>query len=235
MSVSELVFNWPNILVIAVGLGLTLWNYKKYENTKSRSLLNCLPGVWTSLGILGTFVSICWSLYNIGGDVNSYENAENIGKTVAEISANSAQNIEIKELIRKLVPAFTTSIIGLIGALAVTLHAKYKFAREESLESDKLGKVSPEESIHKIAEYAKQTAEYAKGIAEYAKKQDDRWGRIDDYYKEVVHYLWLINCHGSIDNETLREIKDKLVSQITEIDRRMYEIEQKQVHNSGEK
>lgn len=91
------------------------------------------------------------------------------------------------------------------------------------------------DTIYETAERAKQTAEYAKGIAEYAKKQDDRWRQIDDYYKEVVRYLWLINCHGSRDNETLREIKDDLVSQITKIDRRMYEIEQKQVHNSGEK
>ena len=33
-----------------------------YRFTKSRQLLNSLPGLFTSLGLLGTFVAICNSL-----------------------------------------------------------------------------------------------------------------------------------------------------------------------------
>lgn len=62
----ELIFNIPNILVVAVGGYAWYWCNKKYEETKSRALLNCIPGIFTSLGLLGTFCAICWSLHGLG-------------------------------------------------------------------------------------------------------------------------------------------------------------------------
>ena len=93
----SLIINWWNIVVLALGLIATFWCNNKYNETKSRPLLTSLPGVWTSLGLLGTFLAICMSLHDV-------KTAEGV-------------NADILELIMSLVPAFTTSIIGLVGAL----------------------------------------------------------------------------------------------------------------------
>lgn len=62
----NLFFNLANFYyVILPGGAISLICYRKYKKTHSRALLNCLPGVFTSLGLLGTFVSICLSLGGI--------------------------------------------------------------------------------------------------------------------------------------------------------------------------
>ena len=68
-------------VVITVIFGLI------YYKNRSRQLLNSLPGLFTSLGLLGTFVAICNSL----GDINQ-------------------DSLEIDTIIRNLVPAFTSYI-----------------------------------------------------------------------------------------------------------------------------
>ena len=55
------------------------------------------------------------------------------------------------KIISELIPAFTTSIIGLVGALVVTLWAKKKFAEEEIEDNSRLGNTTPEEYIRDIA------------------------------------------------------------------------------------
>ena len=127
----SLIINWWNIVVLALGLIATFWCNNKYNETKSRPLLTSLPGVWTSLGLLGTFLAICLSLHDV-------KTAEGI-------------NADILELIRSLVPAFTTSIIGLVGALVVTIWSKVKFAQEEVEDNSKLGNMTPEEYIRDTA------------------------------------------------------------------------------------
>ena len=88
-----LIFNLPNFLVI-VGGGFTwYWCNKKYKSTKSHALLNCIPGVFTSLGLLGTFWSICYSLHGLGGV--QPELIDNTGKTLAEVQAAGSRNIDI--------------------------------------------------------------------------------------------------------------------------------------------
>ena len=111
----SLIINWWNIVVLALGLVATFWCNNKYNESKSRPLLTSLPGVWTSLGLLGTFLAICISLHNV--------------------KTTGGEDLDILELIRKLVPAFTTSIIGLVGALVVTIWSKIKFAEEEVIEN----------------------------------------------------------------------------------------------------
>ena len=104
-----LIFNLPNFLVI-VGGGFTwFWCNKKYKNTKSHALLNCIPGVFTSLGLLGTFWSICYSLHGLGGV--QPELIDNTGKTLAEVQAAGSRNIDIMNIISELIPAFTSSIL----------------------------------------------------------------------------------------------------------------------------
>lgn len=45
----ELIFNWPNGIVLVFGLIASIVCNNKYKKTKSRALLNCVPGIFTSL------------------------------------------------------------------------------------------------------------------------------------------------------------------------------------------
>ena len=129
----DLILNGYNIAVLLIGGGISWWFYNAYKKTRSRALLNSLPGVFTSLGLLCTFISICASLYNI--DINI---ADDTGKGIINI-------------IKKLIPAFTSSIVGLVCALAATVWAKWVFSKEEAVENERLLNRSPEEYIQDIA------------------------------------------------------------------------------------
>lgn len=131
-KITDLLFNTPNKIVFIWGAIISALCYYFYRHTKSRPLLSCLPGVWTSLGLLGTFFSICIS-FNALPD---------------------PQNINIHDFIKQVIPAFTTSIEGLIFALITTVWAKIKFAKEDSEESEHLDNTSPEEYIRHIAQRA---------------------------------------------------------------------------------
>lgn len=61
-----------------------------------------------------------------------------------------SQNFEITTIINDLVPAFTTSIAGIMGAIAVTIYNKFAFAKQDAESEKLLG--SPEENIHKMTE-----------------------------------------------------------------------------------
>ena len=54
-----------NILVFIGGAIISAFCYYCYRHTKSRPLLSCIPGVFTSLGLLGTFSSIWYSLRDL--------------------------------------------------------------------------------------------------------------------------------------------------------------------------
>lgn len=145
----ELIFNWPNGIVLVFGLIASIVCNKKYKKTKSRALLNCVPGIFTSLGLLGTFCAICWSLYGLGDAPT--EAIDQTGKTLKEVKLAGGQNIDIMKIISELIPAFTTSIIGLVGALLATIYAKWVFANEDANTDKELKNVSPEEYIRDIA------------------------------------------------------------------------------------
>lgn len=103
-----------NILTILVGLLITGGLYRQYRHTGSRQLLNYIPNVWTSLGILGTFCCIVYAL-----------------------SPSESKEIDwndINTLVKKIIPAFGTSIIGIIGAIATSVIAKIFFAYEDKEE-----------------------------------------------------------------------------------------------------
>ncbi len=108
---TEIEFKWLTepLAVLLTGKGVfivsiviaVIFGFIYYKN-RSRQLLNSLPGLFTSLGLLGTFVAICNSL----GDINQ-------------------DSLEIDTIIRNLVPAFTSSIAGLISAFIATAGCKY--------------------------------------------------------------------------------------------------------------
>lgn len=160
---TDLVINWWNAGVIVAG-SLTTWFCKnKYKETKSRPLLNCLPGVWTSLGLLGTFLSLCVTLHNVPrqnsndteketantqttGKPNSQDKNSQTQAETTIVTSSQNKEFDINNVIDGLAPAFTTSIIGLIGALIISVYTKEIFAKEDTKEDKKLG-LSPEEYL----------------------------------------------------------------------------------------
>lgn len=134
--------------MLVIGIGLYAWRKFKniYQETKSRQLLNSVPGIFTSLGIFFTFVSICISLGGIS-DVPTVTN--NVGKTVEDAQNN---DVDIIQIIGDLIPAFTTSIWGIIFALWTNYKSRKMFAYEDKAYDEKHH--TPEENIEFIRQAA---------------------------------------------------------------------------------
>lgn len=98
-----------------------------YKKNKSRQLLNSLPGLFTSLGLLGTFVAIINSLGTINEDT-----------------------LEIDVIIRNLVPAFTSSVAGLICAFIATAGCKIWYSFEDRKLDEKVDNKVPEECLYDL-------------------------------------------------------------------------------------
>lgn len=106
-----------NYWVCGIGLGVTiLLIILYYQWVKSKQLLNYIPSIWTSLGILGTFIAIY--------------------KTLGVGNTNTLSDVDT--LVRNIVPAFTTSIYGIIGAIVTSIIIKLIYASEEKSESDEI-------------------------------------------------------------------------------------------------
>lgn len=210
----DLIFNWWNFVVFFIGLGATIWCNKKYDETKSRPLLTSLPGVWTSLGLLGTFCSICFSLH--------------------DLHINGEQKLDIIEIIKNLIPAFTTSIIGLVGALFVTIWSKLKFAKEEVEENSKLKNMTPEEYIRDISAYTKEIT-YNKSILN---KHNELLTELITLHKEEEkrnsEYNDRLNNNISHQSEILKDFIDGFVERMDDIFTQMRGSIQQQVENFGE-
>lgn len=88
---------------------LFVWQSKKQSSTR---LLHWLPSLWTSAGILGTFVSIYFGLQNLPDD------------------------IPLNELVDRVVPAFSTSIIGVGMSILISGIVKLIDSSIEKKEED---------------------------------------------------------------------------------------------------
>lgn len=104
-----------NLIVILIGLLITSVFFILYfAKLRSKQLLNYVPNVWTSLGILGTFIAIVVSLDSSGTSSLS----------------------DVDTLVKNIIPAFTTSIIGIIGAVVCSIAIKIIYAYEEKEEDE---------------------------------------------------------------------------------------------------
>lgn len=169
-----------------------------YRRNKSRQLLNSLPGLFTSLGLLGTFVAICNSL----GDIHE-------------------DSLEIDVIIRNLIPAFTSSIAGLISAFIATAACKIFYSYEDKKLDDKVNRMSPEECLYDISkqltkqesqnkEYndrlnstiSQQSAILEKFINDFVEKMDDIFislhGRIEQNIKDFGEEQFK-NCADTLE------------------------------------
>ena len=131
-----------------------------YHRNRSRQLLNSLPGLFTSLGLLGTFVAICNSLGTINED-----------------------SLEIDVIIRNLVPAFTSSIAGLISAFLATAGCKIWYSYEDKKLDDKVNKKSPEECLYELTLRLKENND---GISKISQQLIDQ-GKKNETYNERLN------------------------------------------------
>ena len=104
-------------LTIIGGVIATIVLNKRSNKTNSYQLRAYIPTIWTSLGILFTFVSIYVSLLKYNGD-------------------------DIMLLINNIVPAFSTSIIGIAGAIWTSINNKWKLAEDEKKDNDKFNRLN---------------------------------------------------------------------------------------------
>ena len=72
---SSILENYLNESVFILGLVMTVAFIVVYfTKLKSKQLLNYLPNIWTSLGILGTFIAIVYSLNDLQEQSKTQEN-----------------------------------------------------------------------------------------------------------------------------------------------------------------
>jgi flagellar motor component MotA len=103
-----------------------LWKEYGKDKRYGREILSYIPNIWTSLGILGTFLSIVISLWN----EDNYS--------------------DIKNLVSQIVPAFTTSVIGIIGAIFSSVLIKIELAKQDK--NDESPNDTPEKNLRGILE-----------------------------------------------------------------------------------
>lgn len=216
-------FNKGNLWVLFIGVLISLCCRIIYKATASRPLLSCLPGVWTSLGLLGTFFFICYSLHGL------------------------PENFDIREIIGKVIPAFTTSIIGLICALITTVWVKVKFAKEDSVESEHLDNISPEEYIRHIAQKVAGLNNIIKDgiitLDNSIKNQNnvlqkfvnDFAGRMDDIFKEMRGSMeQMVQTYGNEQFARTSEVLKDIATQMSGIAQNIISEQGKSVSKSME-
>lgn len=177
-----------DIITLAVGLivGSILWLWSKHTN--SDQLRSYSPTLWTSLGIFFTFVSIFTSL-------KSYTpNTEN-------------GTFDIQDMIDKIIPAFSTSIIGIFGAVISTIINKISIAnaeRKENIQFQRLIKKkvgdnsetdTPDLMLLEIVSSIRESGINTCSKLETNHSNSDR--KIDDLYNKIL------TCGFTKTNETL--------------------------------
>ena len=142
--------NWWNGIILTLDVVVVILFIHQYKKTKSRNLLTSMPGLFTSLGIFGTFGAICYSLAGISSEP---EAVSNFGKTIGEVAKSSSGSLDLKEIIANLIPAFSTSIYGLVFAFFATLFTKLHFASEDAALQDRLKYKDPEIALEALDEH----------------------------------------------------------------------------------
>ena len=205
-----------NAFVLIVGIGITWWFYhrdnKHYSVTKShsRQLLNSIPTIWTSLGIFGTFCAICISL-----------NHFSVGEGEQNMSL-------ITSLISKLVPAFSTSIYGIIGAVITTLINKTRYQTEELLEFEQID--SPENNIKALVELAREQQEQSRQYNEQLTKNilaqseilqtfvNDFVAKMDVIFKKMESSIeQQVKAFGESQFEQSRQVIENMTKKMSEV------------------
>jgi vacuolar-type H+-ATPase subunit H len=182
------------IVLGSLGSGY-LWKEWKKNRQNGRDLLSYIPNVWTSFGILGTFIAIVLSLSKIDG-----------------------VNINIIDLVKKIIPAFTTSIIGIFFAIFFSIWIKIVFAKEDK--DDEENPNTPEQTLKRIEKALKDnintTQDQTKRITDTLMNQSKILKDfVDDFVKNMDSIFK--NMRDSIEKQTeaFGEEQYKKTSEIT--------------------
>lgn len=183
-----------NLLVFVVGFTATLGiSFLYYTKLKSRQLLNYIPNIWTSLGILGTFIAIVCALDDL------------------PISAEGT--IVISSLISSIAPAFITSIIGIVGAIVTSVAIKVIYALEEKREEKFYDLVagsnnSPELLLYKIYQaihvLINSTKQQEANIKVFL---DDYMLQLGTFYDQIYE----------VNKQQVKILSDEYVQQVSEV------------------
>lgn len=207
-------YDW---ITIVVGLTVTaVFYYKYYNEFKSQQLLNSLPGIWTSLGLLFTFIAICSSMHGLQ-NTPSIESME--GEVLKKVGSTS---IDIKEIIGDIIPAFTTSIIGLVAGLIITIINKYIYFLDEEKESSE--KDTPEEHLKGILT---STTLLTTKIDELKTIQEQNQTTMEEYNENL-------NTNVTEQNKILQGFIDGFVNRMDDIFTQMNGAIKTQIHEFGE-
>ena len=200
-----------NAAVLTIGISFTVLFIRVYKGTKSRQLLNSLPGLWTSLGILGTFMAICISL----GQISATNSIVKEGMTLGEIAAlGGTGDVDIKQIISDLIPAFSTSIWGLIAAFIITVYSKCTYAKEDAAIDTSIGNKTPEEYIYQIA-----TAISEQAIQN--KQYNDRLNESINGQSQILETF--VNNFVSKMDEIFKGMGESIKENITEFGERQFQ------------
>ena len=228
----DLYFNWPNIITIVLIIGIWRLFYIRYQKTRSHAQLNSLPGLFTSIGLFFTFWAIVASLNELGDEERII--VDNTGKTLAEVQAAGKQDLDIMKIISELIPAFTTSIIGLFAAFAATIYNKWIFANEEKEENERLGGISPEENIHDIAIYVKEMTSNRTVLDKHNELLENLIALHKEGKERNREYNDKLNYNISQQSGILKDFIESFVKRMDDIFKQMHGEIQKQVLNFGE-
>lgn len=195
---STILEYYLNETVFILGLVMTIVFIVLYfTKLKSRQLLNYLPNIWTSLGILGTFLAIVGALTEIQ-DTLPISNKMSVDMP----SKLSSDRIDVLKLIKNIAPAFITSIIGICGAIITSIIIKFIYAieekKEERIYADTVGSnISPELMLDRINRSIErlinvttlQESNIKSFLDNYILQLDAFYNKIFESNKEQVHTL----------------------------------------------
>lgn len=192
-SIDQWGFGW---VFWAIALCMVCaWLFVKinYKKNNSRNLRNALPGIYTSLGLLGTFLSIWYSLSNI----------------------STIDNIDIAEIIRGLVPAFTTSIVGLILALVSTLYNKKLYGDEDR--SYELHHTDPnvllQNCVNALLNIQTNTAQVPSSLGAVNTKLQEQKTAQDSFNNKLDSILAAFNKQEESNKELNKQLNDNMARQ----------------------
>ncbi len=163
--------------------------------------MNSLPGLFTSLGLLGTFVAICNSLGEIEQD-----------------------SLEIDTIIRDLVPAFTSSIAGLVSAFFVTIFCKILYANEDHQLDKKVNLKTPEECLYRLTILSEATNNSLSKITKQLSEQANK----NETYNERL------NITISQQSQILKQFINEFVKRMDEIFTKMHGQIEQNIKDFGE-
>lgn len=144
------------------------------------------------------------------------EVTSNIGKTVAEAGLDST-NLDIRDIIYKLIPAFTSSIAGLILAFVATIWLKLVYATEEQKLDEQKEYEDSEVTIYRIANLVGTISGQMKADALKSQEYNER-----------------LNSNISQQSAILEQFINDFVKRMDEIFVKMKESVESQINNFGE-